>query len=94
MNRDILILSAAQIAIVLYQRWVIGNLSKEEWNVAPIFRNPRTVQVLGGLAVISRIVFVGIVVLAFFVTIHPWWFLGGSIALAVLLGPSPRTWLT
>ena len=81
-------LAAAQVVNLLVYKWVGAVfLSQPRFNHPMMFHNP-TARLL--LAYGPLVIMVVLIVLAFFLTDSPWWFLAGSLVLWVAWSRMPN----
>lgn len=88
MDGTLLVLGVLQVIAILTFRWV-GRvyMTQPSFNHPDIFRNPTVAAILVYGPIAAMVV---MVVLAFLLTDHPWWFLALSIAGWVACSPSPN----
>ena len=87
MTDALIVLSVIQAVNIGLMRYVGKNLiTQPDWNVPEIFRNPIIAK---ALVIGTQILLVTLIVLAFFLTDHPWWFLAGSTGVFFLFAAPP-----
>lgn len=87
-ENPIVIMGAAQCLMLLVYRWVANNYYLRPRHDHPmIFWSP-----IGRffLCTLPTLVMVGLVITAFWMATHPWWFLAGTVVGILIVVPNPN----
>jgi hypothetical protein len=87
MDQPFWVLGIIQLVNIGLMRYVGKNfITQPDWNVPALFRNPLIARLL---VIGTQVLFVVLIVLAFFLSKSPWWFLGASVGLFFAFSAPP-----